>query len=311
VDDNGHRKARVTSISTDKDVVQKVKDQLATLPEAGEEQVVADSVSASFGSQISRKAFQALLIFLVLFAVAASLRFEWKMAVAALVALIHDLLITAGVYSIVGFEVVPATVIATLTILGYSLYDTIVVFDKIQENTALAAQAARQSYSETANDSLNHVMMRSINTSLFSLLPVGSLLVVGLISIAGGTLKDFALALFVGLLSGAYSSIFVATPVLALLKEREPRYQAIRARVETRAVRSRPGRIEGRPVVVVEEEDIEAAVEAAAAVADDEAVAAAPRPAAKKGAPAAKKGTQARRPAAKGRPSGSRKKKRR
>jgi preprotein translocase subunit SecF len=154
------------------------------------------------------------------------------MALAALGAMIHDLLITAGVYSLVGFDVVPATVVATLTILGYSIYDTVVVFDKVQENTSLVAAASRQTYTSTMNLSLNETMMRSLNTSITSLIPVGALLLVGLFNPAAGTLKDFALALFVGLLCGTYSSLFFASPVLAMMKEAEPRYQAIRARLE-------------------------------------------------------------------------------
>src|SRR2546423_2219911 len=189
------------------------------------------------------------------------------MAVAAMTALLHDLLITAGVYSLAGFDVVPATVIATLTILGYSLYDTIVVFDKVQENTALIAQASRQTYGDIVNDSLNQVMMRSINTSLTALIPVGSLLIVGIVNPAGATLKDFALALFVGLASGTYSSIFFATPLLVLLKEREPRYMAIRERLESRAARPvaaaagsgsrRTAVLEAEPEPELDEEEVE------------------------------------------------------
>jgi preprotein translocase subunit SecF len=237
VTEKGARKARVSSQVSEPSVVDNVKTELAQLPGASPESVDVTSVGPTWGSQISRKAVQALVIFLILVTVYISFRFEWKMAVAALAALIHDLVITAGVYSLVGFEVVPATVIASLTILGYSLYDTVVVFDKIQENTSIVVQTARQSYSETVNRSLNQVLMRSINTSLVTLLPVSSLLVVGFTATAGSVLKDFALALFVGLLCGAYSSIFFATPILALLKEREPRYQQIRARLESRAGR--------------------------------------------------------------------------
>jgi len=250
VNEQGTRKARVTSRSSDPALVDHVNAELASLPGASADTIEVTSVGPTWGSQISRKALQALIIFLILVTIYISLRFEWKMALAALACLIHDLLITGGVYSLVGFEVVPATVIATLTILGYSLYDTVVVFDKVQENTSLAAQTARQSYSDTANDSLNQVLMRSLNTSLVVLIPVGALLFVGITRTGTSVLKDFGLALFVGILSGTYSSIFFATPLLALLKEREPRYQQIRARLVSRAGREPLPR---RPVVKVDE----------------------------------------------------------
>jgi preprotein translocase subunit SecF len=281
-------------------VVDQVKADLATLPGSADEAgVEIQSVGPSWGSQISRKALEALIIFLVLVTVYISFRFEWKMAVAALAALAHDLIITAGVYSLVGFQVVPATVIATLTILGYSLYDTVVVFDKIQENTTLAAQVARQTYADTVNDSLNQVLMRSINTSLASLIPVGSLLVVGLVNPAGGTLKDFALALFVGLLSGTYSSVFFAAPILVPLKESEARYQAIRGRIESRATRvAVPSVGAAAPRADEEPEELEA----------ERATAGAGAAGAATGSAKAKSGQPARGPAPKGqrRPTGKR-----
>src|SRR5438874_2778493 len=154
------------------------------------------------------------------------------MAIGAIAALVHDLIITAGIYALVGREVTPETVIAILTILGYSLYDDVVIFDKIKENTESVALVARDTYAGVVNLSLNQTLMRSVNTSLVVLLPIGSLLVFG-----GQTLKDFAFALFIGVASGTYSSIFVAAPVLALLKEREPRYQQARARAQVRGTR--------------------------------------------------------------------------
>src|SRR5262245_36013382 len=156
------------------------------------------------------------------------------MAAAALVALAHDIVITMGVYALVGREVTPETVIAFLTILGYSLYDTVVIFDKVKENTESVALVSKETYAGVVNLSVNQTFMRSVNTSLVVLLPIGSLLLFG-----GQTLKDFAFALFIGVTSGAYSSIFIAAPVLAVFKEREPRYQQIRARAETR--NARPG----------------------------------------------------------------------
>jgi preprotein translocase subunit SecF len=160
------------------------------------------------------------------------LRFEGKMAIAALVALVHDILLTAGIYSLSGFEVSPDTVIAFLTILGYSLYDTIVVFDRIQENTRGLASTNRITYTDTVNLSMNQVLARSLNTSLVAILPITSILVIGAWILGATGLQTFGLALFVGLTSGAYSSIFIASPLLALLKEREPRYSEIRRRLQ-------------------------------------------------------------------------------
>jgi preprotein translocase subunit SecF len=188
-------------------------------------------VGPRWGAQISRKALQGLIIFLVVVSIYVAFRFEWKMSAAALMAMFHDLLITAGIYALVGREVTPETVIAILTILGYSLYDTVVIFDKIKENAESLSLVSKETYSGTVNLSLNQVMMRSVNTSLVTLLPIGALLLFG-----GDTLKNFAFALFVGLALGAYSSIFVAAPVVAVLKEREPRM----AQIRTRAVRREP-----------------------------------------------------------------------
>jgi preprotein translocase subunit SecF len=192
-------------------------------------------VGASWGSQITTKAIQALITFLIVIVLYLSIAFEWKMAVAAFVALIHDLVIATGVYALTGFQVSPATVIGLLTILGYSLYDTVVVFDKVRENTAGLLGGARSTYSEAANLALNQTLVRSINTSLIALLPVAAILFVGGGLLGAGELKDLALVLFVGMLSGTYSSIFIATPVLADLKEREPQYQALAKRVSVRA----------------------------------------------------------------------------
>jgi preprotein translocase subunit SecF len=187
-------------------------------------------VGPTWGDRVSRKALTALVFFFLLIAAYLTFRFEWKMALAAIIAVIHDIVITAGVYAVTGFEVTPATVVAFLTILGFSLYDTVVVFDKVKENTPSVGSERGDTYSQMVNRSMNQVLMRSINTSFVALLPVASLLVVGSGILGAATLRDFALALFVGLLVGAYSSIFVATPILAWLKEREPRYAALRGR---------------------------------------------------------------------------------
>ena len=193
------------------------------------------SIGASWGSQISKKAAEALIAFIVVIVIYLSIAFEWKMAVAALIALAHDIVITIGVYALAHFEVSPASVIGLLTILGYSLYDTVVVFDKVRENTAGLLASTRSTYSQAANQALNQTLVRSINTSLIALLPVASILFIGAGFLGAGELKDLALVLFVGMLSGTYSSIFIATPVLADLKEREPQYKALAKRVQLRA----------------------------------------------------------------------------
>lgn len=198
---------------------------------ASSEDTTSESVSASFGGEITSKALRALLVFLVVIVVFMSWRFEWKMAVGALAALFHDMVITAGIYALVGFEVTPSTVVALLTILGYSLYDTVVVFDKLEEQTSLFATTGRMTYRDAANRALNQVFMRSLNTSLTTLLPVSALLFIGAGLLGASTLEDLALALLIGILAGTYSSIFFATPILTILKERESRYRNVREKV--------------------------------------------------------------------------------
>ncbi len=188
-----------------------------------------DEVGPTFGAQITERALLALGVFLGAVVLFMSWRLEWKMAMAGIAALFHDLIITFGIYSVTGFEVTPATVIAVLTILGYSLYDTVVVFDKIKENVE---ESDRVPFSEIVNRSMNQVLMRSVNTSLTSLIPVGSLLFVGSFLLGARTLLEFALALFVGIAAGTYSSIGVASPLLALWKEREDEWTRIRRRRE-------------------------------------------------------------------------------
>lgn len=191
-------------------------------------------VGPSWGSEITKKALQGLAVFLVLVVIFLSAYFEWRLAVAAVVALLHDLLITIGIYALTGFEVTPATVIGVLTILGFSLYDTVVVFDKVRENTRNITSSNRMTYSEAANLALNQTLVRSINTSIVALLPVGAILVVGVGLLGAGTLKDLSLALFIGTAAGTYSSIFIATPVAAQLQERRPEMKALAARVAAR-----------------------------------------------------------------------------
>jgi len=187
-----------------------------------------DEVGPTFGAQIARRAVLALVVFLGAVILFMSWRLEWKMALSGIVALFHDLIITFGVYSITGFEVTPATIIAILTILGYSLYDTVVVFDKVQENME---SSDRVTFTDIVNRSMNQVLMRSVNTSLTSLLPVGSLLFVGSFLLGARTLLEFALALFVGIALGTYSSIAVASPLLAVWKEREDEWTRVRRRL--------------------------------------------------------------------------------
>ena len=208
-----------------------VTNQLAELANVDPGQVSLNDVGPSWGKDVTKKARTALIVFFVLITAYISIQFEWKMAVAALAAVVHDILITVGVYSVSRFEVTPGTVVAFLTILGYSLYDTIVVFDKVRENARGIAASGRMTYSDTVNLSMNQVMMRSLNTSLVAVLPVLSILVIGAGVMGATVLKDFGLALLVGLLTGAYSSIFIASPLLAMLKEREPRYVNVRQRL--------------------------------------------------------------------------------
>jgi preprotein translocase subunit SecF len=211
-----------------------VRVALAELADVDPEQVQVTDVSPSWGSQITEKALRALALFLVAITIYISLRFEWRMAVATLVALVHDILFTLAVYSLTDFEVTPATVVAILTILGYSIYDGIVVFDRVDENARLLASSGATTYSTMVNNSLNQVLMRTLNTSITALLPVASLLIVGSFVLGAATLQEFALALLIGLAASAYSSPLIASPVLAWLKEREPRYASLRNRLEGR-----------------------------------------------------------------------------
>jgi preprotein translocase subunit SecF len=207
---------------------------LADLTGSPVDDVNLTSVGPSWGEEISEKALRALIVFLVLVTIYIALRFELKMAIPTLVALVHDVLITLGVYSVTQLEVTPATVIAVLTILGYSIYDGIVVFDKVDENTRLVSSTGGLSYAGMVNVSLNQALMRSLNTTITALLPVASLLIVGAWIMGAMVLQEFAIALLIGLFSGAYSSIFIASPLLAWLKEREPRYRDIKRRVDAR-----------------------------------------------------------------------------
>jgi len=239
----GDRTVRVqaeANATKDKAKVTAVVDSISKMAGVNSSQVTLQDVGPSWGHDITQKAIRALVIFLVAIVVYITFRFEGKMAIAAFIALVHDILITVGVYSISGFQVTPDTVIAFLTILGYSLYDTIVVFDKVEENTKGLASTGRLTYTDTVNLSMNQVLMRSINTSLVAIMPVLSILGIGAVLLGATALQDFGLALFIGLLTGAYSSIFIASPALAVLKEREPRYSQIRQRLIARAATTGP-----------------------------------------------------------------------
>jgi preprotein translocase subunit SecF len=223
---------------------QGVQDSLSKELNITQSQISTQFVGPTWGSQISSKALEALIAFLVVIVLYLSIAFEWKMAAAAFIALLHDIVITVGVYALAGFQVSPASITGLLTILGYSLYDTVVVFDKVRENTAGLTAGGNQrttfsSYSDAANLALNQTLVRSINTSLIALLPVTAILVASTLLLPPGELSDLALVLFVGMLSGTYSSIFIATPVLADLKEREPKMKQLAARAAARAASPR------------------------------------------------------------------------
>ena len=220
----------------------KVQGQITTAvtaamaKEAGKStsEVSTSNVGPTWGGQITNRALEALIFFFVAVVLYISIRFEPKMALAAFIAMVHDLLVTVGVYSLFGFQITPDTVIALLTILGYSLYDTVVVFDRVRDNansTNAILKSGTVTYGEMVNLSMNQTLARSINTSLVAILPVLSVLVVGAYILGATTLQNYGLALFVGLMSGAYSSIFIASPLLAWMKEREPRYRELAARV--------------------------------------------------------------------------------
>jgi preprotein translocase subunit SecF len=218
-------------------IVNNVSVALGRVSHTSTTDVTSTDVGPTWGSQITDKAILAVLVFFVVVVLYITLRFEWKMAIAALIAVVHDLLVTAGIYSITGFQVTPDTVIAVLTILGYSLYDTVVVFDRVGENTKGFGASGRMTYEDVVNLSMNQTLARSINTSLVAILPVLSVLVIGAQILGASTLQYFGLALVIGLTSGAYSSIFIASPLLAVMKEREPRYQNIRQKLASRADR--------------------------------------------------------------------------
>jgi preprotein translocase subunit SecF len=226
---SGGLRIQIAGIDTGK--ADQIKTELSKDLKVDSDKINAELVGPSWGEQIANKAWQGLAIFMVLVVIYLAIAFEWRMAAAALVALIHDITITVGIYALVGFEVTPGTVIGLLTILGYSLYDTVVVFDSLKEQAKDITKQTRWTYSDIANNSINSTLMRSINTTVVALLPVAGLLFIGGGFLGAGMLNDISLSLFVGLAAGAYSSIFIATPLVADLKEREPQMKALKKRV--------------------------------------------------------------------------------
>jgi len=230
----GNDKIRVQTGSLTNEESNAVQDSLASTFGVSVDSIDTQIIGPSWGKEITRKALYGLIGFLIVVILYLAMAFEPKMAIAAIVAVIHDVFITVGIYALVGFDVTPATVIGFLTILGYSLYDTVVVFDRVRENTRSITSTSKMTYSQAANLAVNQTVVRSINTTIVALLPVGSILFVGAGLLGAGTLKDLSLALFIGLATGAYSSIFIATPLLATLREREPAMKALAKRVNAR-----------------------------------------------------------------------------
>jgi preprotein translocase subunit SecF len=232
----GERVLRITSGVEDIDDATRVSTALAEAAGVDDGEVTATTIGPSWGADITRQAARSLILFTILVTAYLAWRLEPKMALGAMAAVVHDLVLTVGFYSVFQIEVTPATVIAFLTILGYSLYDTVIVFDRVKESVGRNARTGQNTYSAIMRRSLNEVLMRSINTSVTTVLPVVSMLVVGGFVFDEPLLSDFSVALGIGLVLGVYSSMFVAAPVTTLLKEREPRFKEIRARMQSRGM---------------------------------------------------------------------------
>lgn len=229
----GDNSVRVqTGVIEDQDEVNKLRDKLAEKYGVSSEDVSNTAIGPTWGASVASKALLGLVVFLLVCAVFMTLYFRsWRMALSGIIALIHDLIITVGVYALVGWEVTPASVIGFLTILGYSMYDTVVVFDKVRENTRDVEKQTRSTYGDMANLAVNQTLVRSINTTVVALLPIGAILVFGVFLMGAGTLRDIALALFVGMAVGAYSSIFLATPLEVAMRSSDKRIRESNARV--------------------------------------------------------------------------------
>lgn len=241
VQEIGDNKVSIRTESLEPSELTEIQDFLAAEYSISVESIDVQSIGPSWGEEITRKGVTGLVAFLVIVMLYLAMTFEPKMALAAFMALFHDVFITLGIYALIGFEVTPATLIGFLTILAYSLYDTVVVFDKVQENTKNITQVARLTYSQAANLAINQTLIRSMNTSIVAVLPIASLLFVGAGLLGAGTLKDIALVLFIGMIIGTFSSLFIATPFLAGLREREPAMIALAKRVNSRG----SGEVEG------------------------------------------------------------------
>ena len=257
----GNDTVRVQTERLDDTDSQAVRGELAEAFGVAESEVSGTFIGPSWGASVSQQALRALVIFIVLVAIVMSVYFRnWQMAAAALIALVHDMIITVGIYALVGFEVSPATMIGFLTVLGYSLYDTVVVFDKVRENTSEAFANGRLTFAQAANLAVNQTMVRSINTTVIGLLPIAAVLAVGAVFLGPGVLLDLSLVLFVGILIGAYSSIFIATPLLVSLRRNDPavveldkraaRHQARQAKDAAELAEHGPGDDAGTPAVV-------------------------------------------------------------
>ena len=236
VTETGSGLLRVQTEPLDPIVGQEVTAALADACGVTTDDIATQVVGPTWGAEITAKAIQGLVVFLVLVIIFLSIYFEWRMALAAMVALVHDLVITVGIYALTGLQVSPATLIGLLTILGYSLYDTVVVFDRVKEDTRGITGQSMRTYGEAANLSLNQVLVRSINTTVTSLIPVLAIIVIGAGLLGAGTLLDLAVALAIGMAAGTYSSIFIAVPTLVVLKQRQPDIRALDTRVHARRV---------------------------------------------------------------------------
>ncbi|KAA0236324.1 MAG: protein translocase subunit SecF [Actinobacteria bacterium] len=233
---SGDRFYRVQAGVEDIDESVAIAAAYADLAGVAADEISTNTVGPSWGEQITAKARTALILFFIVIALYLWLRLEWKMAIGALVAVVHDIIIVVGVYSLLWLEVTPATVIAFLTILGYSLYDTIVVCDKVRENEARFERTGRMSYTAIMRLSMNQVLMRTLNTTIAAILPVIAMLTIGSLLLGEATLREFSIALLIGLISGAYSTIFIAAPAVVALKEREEGYRRIRKRLEDKGL---------------------------------------------------------------------------
>ncbi|MEF2979146.1 protein translocase subunit SecF [Subtercola sp. YIM 133946] len=228
----GQNGIRIQTDQLDDAESNQVRDAVASAYNVTPDQVTINFIGPTWGADITGQAIRGLLIFLALAAIFMAIYFRtWKMAASAMIALVHDLVITAGIYGITGFEITPAAVIGFLTILGYSLYDTVVVFDKIRENTRQMGEKPTRTFSETVNLAVNQTLVRSLNTSVVAMLPVASILFIGAFVLGAGTLRDISLALLIGIFVGTYSTIFIASPMYALLRRGEPKIKKADARV--------------------------------------------------------------------------------